>query len=160
MALQLAVPSPAVTITHDEEKFFEAKIRPVLVSQCGKCHASTAEKLRGGLHVDTREGLRLGGESGPAVVPGKPEESLLIRALRYRDQELRMPPKGKLPDAVVADFEKWVKMGAPDPRTGPSPVADRPLAASLPTREFWSFRPPKRSAAASHQTRGLAARHD
>ncbi len=136
---------PAAAMTLEEERFFEVKIRPVLVSQCGKCHASTAEKLRGGLQVDTREGLRRGGDSGPALVPGKPEESLLIRALRYRDEELRMPPKSKLPETVVADFEKWVKMGAPDPRTGPNGVADRRPAPSVKTREFWSFQPPKKS---------------
>ena len=99
----------------------------MLVTQCGKCHASTAEKLRGGLRLDSREGLRRGGDSGPAIVPGQPDESLLIRAIRYRDEELRMPPKGKLPDAVVADFEAWVKMGAPRPANRASPaLADRP----------------------------------
>jgi Protein of unknown function (DUF1553)/Protein of unknown function (DUF1549)/Planctomycete cytochrome C len=132
-------------ITPDQERFFEAKVRPVLATHCGKCHARTAEKLRGGLHVDSREGLRLGGDSGPAIVPGNPDESLLIRAIRYRDEELRMPPKTKLPDAVVADFEAWVKMGAPDPRTGPAAVAARPPVDLALGREFWSFRPPRRS---------------
>ena len=113
---------PWVRITPEQEKFFEAKIRPVLATHCGKCHSSTAEKLRGGLRVDSREGLRQGGDTGPAIVPGKPDESLLIRAIRYRDEELQMPPKAKLPDAVVADFEAWVRMGAPDPRTGPAAV--------------------------------------
>src|SRR5205085_4014877 len=116
---------PGATITPEQQKFFEAKIRPVLVTQCGKCHAQTAEKLKGGLRLDSREGLRRGGDSGPAVVPGKPEASLLIRAIRYRDEELRMPPKEKLADAVVADFEAWVKMGAPDPRTEPDGVPAR-----------------------------------
>ena len=120
-----------VGITPEQEQFFEAKIRPVLVTHCGKCHASTAEKLRGGLRLDSREGLRLGGDSGPAIVPGQPDESLLIRAIRYRDEDLRMPPKAKLPDAVVADFEAWIKMGAPDPRTGPASAprrARRPIS--------------------------------
>ncbi|MDB5349960.1 MAG: Protein of unknown function (DUF1553)/Protein of unknown function (DUF1549)/Planctomycete [Planctomycetota bacterium] len=139
--------APGVPITPDQEKFFEAKIRPVLTTQCSKCHASTAEKLRGGLRLDSREGVRLGGESGPAIVPGIPDESLLIRAIRYRDEELRMPPKAKLPDAVVADFETWVKMGAPDPRTDPAGVASRPSIDLAKGREFWSFRPPKKSAA-------------
>jgi hypothetical protein len=149
-AIESASAAPAVALnaaplTLDEETFFEAKIRPVLASQCGKCHGSTAEKLRGGLHVDSREGLRRGGDSGAAVVPGKPDESLLIRAIRYRDQELRMPPKARLPETVVADFEKWVKMGAPDPRTGPRGVADRRPASTVKTQEFWSFQPPKKS---------------
>ncbi len=103
-------------ITPDQEKFFETRIRPVLAGQCFKCHASTAEKLRGGLRLDTRDGPRTGGDSGPAVVPGNLEESLLIRAIRYTEKELRMPPKAKLLDQVVADFEAWVKMGAARPK--------------------------------------------
>jgi hypothetical protein len=130
----------------EQEEFFEAKIRPVLATQCAKCHFSTAKKLRGGLKLDSRESLRLGGDSGPVVVPGNPDESLLIRAIRYRDDELRMPPKAKLPDAVIADFEAWVKMGAPDPRTGSSNGATRPSIDLAKGREFWSFRPPKKSA--------------
>ena len=112
--------APDVGFTPEQERFFEAKIRPVLVTQCGKCHASNAEKLRGGLRLDSREWLLRGGDSGPAIVPGRPDESLLLRAIRYRDEDLQMPPKAKLPDAVVADFEAWIKMGAPDPRTGPA----------------------------------------
>jgi hypothetical protein len=131
-------------ITPKQERFFESKIRPVLVTHCGKCHAQTAEKLRGGLRLDSREGLQRGGDSGPAVVPGKPEESLLIRAIRYRDEELRMPPRAKLPDAVVAEFEAWVKMGAPDPRTDPDGVAAHSAFDLAKGTHFWSFRPPKR----------------
>jgi Protein of unknown function (DUF1553)/Protein of unknown function (DUF1549)/Planctomycete cytochrome C/EF hand len=132
-------------ITPEQERFFEAKIRPVLATQCGKCHSSTAEKLRGGLRMDSRDGLRQGGDSGPAIVPGNPDESLLIQAIRYRDEDLKMPPKAKLPDAVVADFEAWVKLGAPDPRTGPAAAAARPPVDVARAREFWSFRPPRRS---------------
>jgi hypothetical protein len=142
--------APEVAITPEQEQFFEAKIRPVLVTHCGKCHASTALKLRAGLRLDSREGLRKGGDSGPAIVPGQPDESLLLRAIRYRDEDLRMPPKGKFPDAVVADFEAWIRMGAPDPRTGPdSAVAGRPAADLAKAREFWSFQPPKKSGAPS-----------
>ncbi len=86
------------------------------MTKCAKCHSSTAEKVKGGLRVDSREGLRKGGDTAPAVVPGNVEQSLLITAIRYHDESLRMPPKARLPDAVVADFEEWVKMGAPDPR--------------------------------------------
>ena len=131
------------SITPEQERFFEAKIRPVLATQCGKCHASTAEKLRGGLKLDSRDALRLGGDSGPVVVPGKPEESLLIRAIRYRDDELRMPPKARLPDTVIADFENWITMGAPDPRTGPSRNTAIPSIDLAKGREFWSFRFPR-----------------
>ncbi len=125
-----AAAAPEAGITLEQEQFFEAKVRPVLVTHCGKCHASTAKKLRGGLRLDSREGLRLGGDSGPAIVPGQPDESLLLRAIRYRDEDLQMPPKGKLPDSIVADFEAWIRMGAPDPRTGP---ASAPTGARRPT---------------------------
>src|SRR5688572_25760046 len=91
-----------------EFDFFEAKIRPVLVEHCYKCHSATSEKLKGGLHADSKAGLLRGGETGPAVVPGDPEKSLLIRALRYKDETLQMPPKQKLPDEVVNDFVEWV----------------------------------------------------
>ena len=141
-----AVDTADAPISAEQEKFFEAKIRPVLATQCGKCHSSTAEKLRGGLRLDSREAVRLGGDSGAVIVPGNLEESLLIKAIRYADKELRMPPKAKLPDAVIGDFEVWVKMGAPDPRTGPSGAAARPSIDLAKAREFWSFQPPKKSA--------------
>src|SRR5262249_21924409 len=92
--------------------FFESKIRPVLIDRCSSCHSAEAKKLKGGLYVDSREGLLKGGETGPSIVPGDPEKSLLVHALRYKD-ELKMPPKGKLAPEVVADFEAWVKRGAP-----------------------------------------------
>src|SRR3954447_19997749 len=98
--------------------FFEKKIRPVLMDKCYKCHSADAEKIKGGLLLDTRDGIRRGGDDGPAVVPGKLEESLLIDAIRYQHKDTAMPPAksgGKLPDAVIHDFEKWVQMGAPDP---------------------------------------------
>src|SRR5437016_5269154 len=91
-------------------KFFEDKIRPVLVQQCYQCHstdAQKAKKLRGGLFLDSREGLRKGGDNGPLL------DGLLLKALRH-DGDLKMPPKSKLPDSVVADFEAWLKIGAPD----------------------------------------------
>src|SRR5262249_39123044 len=98
-------------------EFFEKKIRPVLVRHCYDCHSTEAQKnkrLRAGLLLDSREGLLEGGNTGPAIVPGKPDRGMLLRVLRY-DGEIRMPPKGKLPAAVLADFESWVKRGAPDP---------------------------------------------
>ncbi len=98
-----------------QRDFFETKIRPVLVAECYSCHSVEAEKnskLRGALLLDSRDATLAGGESGPAVVPGNPDESLLISALKHEGYE--MPPKGKLDDAVIADFVKWVEMGAPD----------------------------------------------
>ena len=97
-------------------KHFEAKIRPILVEKCYSCHSAEAKALRGGLLLDTKEGLLIGGDSGPAIVVGKPEESSLIQALKFESFE--MPPSGQLPESVIADFEHWIKIGAPDPRVG------------------------------------------
>lgn len=117
-------------------ELFEKRIRPVLVGQCYECHSAEAKTLRAGLVLDSRDGLRQGGDSGPAVVPGKPDESLLLEALRYEGFE--MPPSGKLADDVIADFRKWIELGAPDPRDAtsqPAPQVTDPLAA----RSYWSF---------------------
>ena len=128
-----ATPDPA------RVQFFEQKIRSVLVEQCYQCHSAGAKKPRGGLRLDNRAGLLQGGDSGPAIVPGKPEASLLIRALRQ--DGLSMPPRGKLPQAVIADFERWVAMGAPDPRT--SAVAPVGRGTDVEAgRRFWAFQPP------------------
>jgi cytochrome c553 len=131
--------------TAEQLAFFEKKVRPVLVENCYKCHSEKAEKLRGGLALDTRAGTRTGGDSGPAVVAGSPERSLLVKAIRSTDQATAMPPKGKLPDHVVADLEAWVKMGAPDPRDGAKVV--RQEIDVVKGREFWSFQAPKKTAA-------------
>ncbi len=121
--------------------FFEQKIRPVLVKECYGCHSAGAKKVRGGLRLDTRAAVLAGGDSGPAVVPGKPDESVILEALRH--EGLEMPPKSKLPDAVVADFERWITMGAPDPRDGQAvPVrAGIDLEAG---RRFWSYQPARK----------------
>ena len=104
-------------VSPSQTQFFENKIRPILANNCYKCHSSQAEKIKGGLLLDSRQGLLKGGESGPAIVPGDPEQSRLIKAVRYTDPDLQMPPKGnKLTDEQIADLVAWVKMGAPDPR--------------------------------------------
>ena len=99
-------------------EFFENKIRPVLIGQCYKCHSDAAEKgkkLRGGLKLDSKAAWQKGGDTGAAIVPGKPSEGTLLKSLKY-EGELQMPPGGKLPAGVLADFEKWIKDGAVDPR--------------------------------------------
>src|SRR4051794_13104937 len=127
--------------TADQVAFFEKKVRPVLVQQCYECHSAGAKKLKGGLLLDTREGTRRGGELGPAVVPGDPEASLLVQAVRYEDENLQMPPKHRLPDAVVADLERWVRSGAADPRDGKAAVrSDVDIEKG---RRFWAFQPPR-----------------
>jgi hypothetical protein len=129
-------------------EFFEKKIRPVLVEHCYECHAATAKKVRGGLLLDSRGGVRKGGFTGPAVVPGDLDKSLLIKAVRYTDPDMKMPKKGKLPAAVIADLEAWVKMGAPDPR---DKAAVAKAAKSwdeivAERRTWWSLQPVKKPA--------------
>ncbi len=135
-------PQPAAKLlTADQTDFFEKKIRPVLVKHCYQCHsqeARTANLLKGGLLLDSREGFLTGGDSGSAIEPGKPDESLLLEALRY--ETIKMPPKGKLPAAVIADFEAWVKLGAPDPRDGQAPVKPAGIDVSA-GRRHWSYQP-------------------
>ncbi|MFO0965201.1 MAG: DUF1553 domain-containing protein [Gemmataceae bacterium] len=121
--------------------FFEQKIRPVLAENCYKCHSLAAKKERGGLRLDTRQGLLDGGDTGPAIVPGKPKASLLIKAIRH-DGKLKMPPMAKLADTVVADFEKWIAMGAPDPRDGAGTVAKGGIDIEA-GRKLWCYQPPK-----------------
>ncbi|MDA1231548.1 MAG: DUF1549 domain-containing protein, partial [Planctomycetota bacterium] len=123
----------------DDFEFFEARIRPVLVQHCYECHSADVANPKGGLRLDQRDASRAGGDSGAAVVPGQPDESHLLSALRYEGFE--MPPKGKLPDSVIADFERWIQMGAPDPRSGD--VAKRTAAIDYSkAADFWAFKSP------------------
>ena len=111
-------------------EFFEKKIRPVLASNCYGCHSAQSRKPQGGLLLDSREGLLQGGGRGPAIVPGDPEKSLLIKAIRYTDEKLQMPPAGQLSPEQIADFEAWVKIGAPDPRVTPTAASWQPSDAA------------------------------
>jgi len=121
--------------------FFEKKIRPVLVQHCYECHSAKSKIVQANLYLDTREGMRRGGDSGPAVVPKEVDESLIVDALRY--EKFEMPPKGKLPDAVVADFVTWIESGAPDPRDGKSAA---PKAIDLAAgRQHWAYQRPQAS---------------
>src|SRR5260370_22123029 len=128
-------------------EFFEKKIRPVLTERCYQCHSAQSEKLKGGLLLDSRAGLLKGGDDGPVIVPHEPEKSLLIKAIRYADKDLQMPPKHQLSEEQVNDFIAWVKMGAPDPRepTGPA-AAGKSSIDFAAAKKFWSFQPVKDSA--------------
>lgn len=140
--LFLAATPVASSRADDGMAFFEREVRPVLVARCYECHASTSKKVRGGLTLDTREGWVRGGDQGPAVVAGDPGNSLLITAVSYTDDDMKMPPRGKLPDREIAALTRWVAMGAPDPRTAPAatgPVAKPTVRAD---KDFWAFRPP------------------
>ncbi len=121
-------------------EFFETKIRPVLVAQCYECHSAKAPKVRGGLVLDTRAGLRKGGDNGPAVVPGDPVGSLLIKAIKHEDMVMPPKEKEKLSDKVIADFTQWVKMGAPDPREGMT--AGYKTMTLEEAKQSWAFQTP------------------
>jgi len=126
--------------------FFESKIRPVLLTHCMECHSDDSEKMDGGLALDRRAGWEIGGDSGPAITPGDSAASLLMSAIRY--ESIEMPPKGKLPDAVIADFEKWIDMGAPDPRDEAMPSGVRGGEIDWDAAsKFWAFRAPVESSA-------------
>ena len=130
-------------ISREQVAFFEKEIRPVLIAECYQCHSIESArdgKLRGGLLLDSKQGILTGGDSGPAVMPGEVGKSLILSALNYESFE--MPPGGKLSDEVIAAFSKWVKLGAPDPREGvgevPSPAREIDYEGG---RKFWSFQP-------------------
>lgn len=128
----------------DQIEFFEKRVRPVLAQECYECH-STATKKKGGLLLDTRAGWQEGGDSGPAIVPGQPNESLLLKSIRHEDSDLKMPKAGaKMDDSAIADIQNWIAMGAPDPRDQPPSVeqvkGDTSWQAIAARRErWWSF---------------------
>jgi hypothetical protein len=150
LALLLAsglVLTPALAadpLTEEQLELFESKIRPVLAKNCYGCHSAEYKTRMGGLSVDTKAGLLSGGARGEAIVPGDPDGSLLITALR-QDGKLKMPPQGKLSDEVIADFEHWIKVGAPDPREGKTQVSS--TIDVKKGREFWAFQAPRKTAA-------------
>jgi hypothetical protein len=140
----LAGPSPVRA--SDEaagEEFFEKRIRPIFVEICYQCHAG--EKKKGNLQLDSREKLLRGGDNGAAIVPGEPEKSLLIKAIRYTDEDLRMPPKSKLSERQIADLTTWVRQGAPWPRQlGLAAKTAKAQAFDLQERrKHWAWQPPK-----------------
>jgi hypothetical protein len=118
--------------------FFETSIRPLLAEKCYACHSSKSKSLEAGLRVDSRAGLLQGGDSGPALVPGDPEASLVIRAVRYEDPALQMPPRSRLSEREIAALERWIQSGAPDPRT--EPLASSALDVERSTFDIESAR--------------------
>ncbi len=129
----------APKISAEDADFFESKVRPVLVERCYECHSAKAEKPKGHLLLDTREGTLKGGDQGPAFVAGDPDRSPLVKAVRWADEDFRMPPKKKLSKDEIAALEEWVKRGAPDPR------ATRPAGGMdfAKARQHWAFQPVK-----------------
>jgi Protein of unknown function (DUF1553)/Protein of unknown function (DUF1549)/Planctomycete cytochrome C len=122
------------------EDHFEGKIRPLLLEQCIRCHGP--EKQKGGLRLDSKTGWQQGGDSGPAIMPGKVEQSRLLRAISYTDRDLKMPPDKKLSETDIAELQHWVATGAHDPRQTSEPRM-KPSQAQLPGRNLWSMQLPK-----------------
>ena len=123
-------------------EFFENKIRPVLAQHCYKCHSTQSKKLKAELYLDNRERALQGGESGPSIIPGKADSSLLYRAVLYKEESLEMPPTRKLPDAVIADFKRWIDMGAPWPKSNEPQVAEKQgIDFEKYRKEHWSLKP-------------------
>lgn len=129
-------------LSRAQTEFFETKIRPVLADNCYACHSQKTGESQGGLALDTRAGIRRGGNSGPAVVPSKVKSSMLLSAIRHTTDDLIMPPEDegeKLAESVIKDFETWIKMGAPDPRDGAAPAVSR--FDNSEALSWWSFQP-------------------
>ena len=127
--------------------FFEKKIRPVLSGNCYECHSAKSKALKAGLLLDRKAGWVRGGKNGAVIHPGKPDESILMDALRYDNHDLQMPPSGKLSESVLADFEKWIAMGAQDPRNSSLEevfaVGGLKAKSLEEGRKFWAFKPIK-----------------
>lgn len=134
-------------IANQESDFFEKKIRPVLSKNCYECHSAKSKSLKAGLLLDRKAGWVRGGKNGAVIVPGNPDESILMNALRYGNHDLQMPPSGKLSESVLADFEKWIAMGAQDPRTSlfeeVFAVGGLKAKSLKEGRKFWAFKPIK-----------------
>jgi len=123
--------------------FFESRIRPLLVKHCYECHSQQTSNAKGGLQLDSREALELGGDSGEVIEPGKPQSSLLLESVSYSNPKLRMPPKYKLSAEEIDDLETWIEMGAPDPRSA-SNVAKKSYAIDWDSgKKYWSYQPPQ-----------------
>ncbi|MFN8007729.1 MAG: PSD1 and planctomycete cytochrome C domain-containing protein [Terriglobia bacterium] len=138
----LTLCSASFAFADSDLEFFESKVRPLLATQCYSCHSSKATIIQGGLRLDSRETILHGGHSGPALVPGNPNQSLLIRALRHEVQPY-MPPWGKLEPENIALLEEWIRRGAPWPQEPSSPVSTEgsSLAKSNAQKSHWAWQP-------------------
>ena len=142
-AEQVSAEPAAEVLSAEEAAFFETKVRPVLAEHCYKCHSAKAEKLKAELYLDSRAGMLKGGELGPAINLEKAEDSLLLKAIGWKERDLQMPPRKALPKKVVEDFTEWVNMGAPWPGDQPA-VAIQPKAGidfETERTSHWAWQP-------------------
>ncbi|HUG67661.1 MAG TPA: c-type cytochrome domain-containing protein, partial [Pirellulaceae bacterium] len=144
---------PLIGFADEEQeqlRFFETKIRPLFAEHCHECHGPKLQESE--LRLDTIEGILLGGVAGPAVVAGSPDESLILVALSYREDDLQMPPNGKLDDDQIADIRRWVERGAALPEVEGGVKPRRGAIDMEQARQFWSFQPPHKAALPSVQS--------
>jgi len=145
--LLVSMAATAQAPTAEQVEFFEKNIRPVLANNCYQCHGEDVAKLKGGLNLTYRSGIRTGGDNGPALIPGDPGKSMMVEAIEYNDEDFQMPPKkGKLPDEAIANIRTWIAMGAPDPRDEPLPQGgledeETWIAVRQERLKWWSFQP-------------------
>jgi len=137
----LALGAMAAPAQEDGVAFFEKNVRPLFAKQCLSCHSATSQPVMGGLRLDDRALALKGGTRGPAIVPGKPSESLLLRVVRHEAGPLKMPPGPKMKDADQALLSQWIQMGAPWGAT---------LTSQAPAQKFWAFVPPAKPAVPSN----------
>ncbi|MBL9144093.1 MAG: PSD1 domain-containing protein [Verrucomicrobiaceae bacterium] len=131
---------PLAASAADGDGFFRERVEPILQQRCYECH-SHAGKIKGGLVLDSRSGWQTGGDGGPAIVPGEPEESRMIKAVLYTNPDLEMPPKAKLPQNEIAVLEEWVKRGAPDPREAEATIVRKTGVDVEEGRKHWAYQP-------------------
>jgi hypothetical protein len=140
------IDKPAANTPHsfaaEDMAFFESKVRPLLARHCFSCHSTKAKKPKGGLLLDSRARVFQGGDSGAAVIAGHPDRSLLLKAVRYQNEDLQMPPSGKLPEREIALLEEWIRRGAPFPGEKMAKPAKESSTITR-GRRFWSFQPPQ-----------------
>ena len=138
LSAEAAVPPSKPSAT--DLAFYEQTVKPILAGACFECHSHEAKKFKGGLALDSAAAILKGGDTGPAVVPGDVEKSLLIKAIRYTDADLQMPPKNKkLGSDQIAALEKWVQLGAPMPESGKQVVRRGKITDE--DKQWWAFVP-------------------
>src|SRR5258706_9052799 len=161
LATRAATGETLASSDDSSNQFFETRIRPVLVERCFSCHSADAKKLKGGLYLDSREGVLKGGDNGEAIVPGAPEKSRLIEAIGYKNVDLQMPPKGMLGEQQIADLSAWVKMGAPWPKgkaVGGAGGAKGGFDLAQRKASHWAWQPIKAGGLAAGENRYRAGR--
>ncbi|HEY5314928.1 MAG TPA: PSD1 and planctomycete cytochrome C domain-containing protein [Pirellulales bacterium] len=134
-------PGGGAKLDRSDEAFFEQHVRPLLATHCYECHSNQSKIVQGGLLLDSKPGWQKGGDSGPVIVPGQPDKSLLVRALEYADEDVQMPPRGKLATSEIALVSEWVRRGAPDPRITAAPAAAKRTIDLAAGRKHWAFQP-------------------